>query len=930
MKLVYSRMVIAGLVLFLALGVWPSPTSAAGIAPTSEEFVGPFQSWVNLKKDYGAAGNGSSDDTSALQKALDDLGQGNNSRVLYIPAGTYLISRNVILNPMAKIGIVGEDPRRSIIKWNGPNGGNLLTLSGVAYSKINRLTFDGNRKASVLVDEAWSGSGNYFDNMDEYADDIFQNAEMGIRGGNLGAGANESAVWRCQFLNLTKSGISLQNPNALDWSIYDSYFENNYTGLTNQISGANGSVGGNFQVYRSVFKNSSFADIDMGPTEFFAFRNNISIGSNYFFHSYAVGTPAAPLTFEGNTIIDPKSGAILALTPGSVSLLNNTIRSSISGTVHLSESWSGKTGTTIALGNTFTNAKALDVPAPQKLIDLNNKVVDPSSVPTPSVSLPVPLPNYNRQVFEVPAGSNADSIQDSINKASQAGNRAVVHLPSGTYPINKTLIIPSGSDIQLVGDGGNFATYLYWSGDGSGPVLKLFAPSHATLRDFYLSGKDKVDGVVIEVSDLPGDSVYADQAELWFANRNNVLVNGLSNAKVNFHMLEHYASKGVGLKVVGNGNINSLSRVNVFQAQTSGNNMAYDVSNGGKLLVQDNWLETGKEKMVNLTGSGEFVADNGNIVVNDPAHGGDDSNSPGITIDNFSGRVGFSNINMNRGSFLIKNSGSNLQFLANGIIGPLNNNSSYLSNSSPASQVALINSRRFLNDGGGTGSVPDESYNVSSINSFVQTILSPVITEQLPALGPVATGNLSDVRLFRVFIDNGINSLVIQPASGGVQPPSQPSSTPAPMPYTPPSSSDSSLPVPVTFSSTSNQSTFVSPSPEPAISPSALAAIKNLDLTPPQISITSPVISQSGTGPFVFSASASDNIGVAEVKFLANGKPISRVTSQPYQVQFDPSSFSGLVRLIAVAKDGLGNAAVTQINLNVYPDKHWVAMDPNL
>ena len=218
----------------------------AAQAMGDEEFVGPFASWANVKTTYGAAGDGATDDTAAIQKALNALGPSNPT--LYFPAGTYLITQTLNLAAQQYVNIIGQDPSNTTILWGGASGGTMLYLNGIAYSRLDRLTFNGQGNAAVAVDQSWAGSGNYFDTGNEYADDVFENAGTGLRCGNLGYGCAETSMLRDQFLNNTVAGVAMKNFNALDMWVWYSFFQNNAIGVTN-YPGA-----GNFHVYNSIFR----------------------------------------------------------------------------------------------------------------------------------------------------------------------------------------------------------------------------------------------------------------------------------------------------------------------------------------------------------------------------------------------------------------------------------------------------------------------------------------------------------------------------------------------------------------------------------------------------------------------------------------------------------------------------------------------------
>ncbi len=635
-----------------------SLTGSAGVA-SSEEFVGPFASWLNVQTGCGGAGavgDGSTDDTAAIQRCLTALSP--STAVVYFPtpSASYKITSTLTVFSKQSVALVGADPATTTIKWFGISNGTMLNFENNVSSRVIRLTFDGQSVAGIGAEENYSGSGNYFDQGNVWSDDVFKNTtHIAFYCGRIAGCANIPLI-RTKFIN-NVNGVFAGNQNALDINAWYSLFQNNTRAMTNVTTDSiNG--GGSFNTYNSTFLSNT-ADIYTANPLYTGVRTNYSSGSGRFYTSAdSCGTNNAVL--QNNLVLDSVTSDTLHFSDiGPNILLDNAVRNASGNTVApVALSGQCSLGDAFSLGNTFTVGTPSSSCAGSSPIQMTSgggrchstldQVVSAgtfnSTFDTTIPTLPGTPPNLGRTIVEAgPSGSGTTcsagspcTIQTAVCKAATGStgfssgactgsvtpSRAVVHLPCGNYTITSTIAVPA-SDIQIIADS-NCASLNGTSLAGA-PIMKLAGPSKVVLGYFFMdvSGPHTADGIEIDAADQSGARVFAEDIELGNYSSAGLFSDNLNNTLIEIHELllgENTTTPASGIKVVGGGS-NLGGQTNIFDMDGAGNFITFNVSGDGRLLVEDCFcgdeaevplfLGVSGHKLATITGSGAFTFSGG-------------------------------------------------------------------------------------------------------------------------------------------------------------------------------------------------------------------------------------------------------------------------------------------------------------------------------
>lgn len=222
------------------------PPFTGGVATNVQDKL---EQYVSVK-DFGAVGDGVTDDTAAFTAALAA------SDYVGVPAGTYLVTGNIDIKNKS---LMGDAANASIIKLDGSNtndsvfvnGGNIATPWGTgAGCTLQNLSVEGNWDGVTLNTETnisnigglvkwWSGSYVNIKNCNFY-----NGFGFGVFSYRLGY----SEVTSCRVFTCAKNGIHFEAPNGTD--AITSTTINNCS--VNSIRGS-GSTGGSCVYLQNAF-----------------------------------------------------------------------------------------------------------------------------------------------------------------------------------------------------------------------------------------------------------------------------------------------------------------------------------------------------------------------------------------------------------------------------------------------------------------------------------------------------------------------------------------------------------------------------------------------------------------------------------------------------------------------------------------------------
>jgi hypothetical protein len=492
--------------------------------------------WTNVKASpYNAQGDGSTDDTAAIQSAINHV-ETSGGGTLYFPPGTYKIT--------SSLEIIGSYPDQvcnlvgcginTTVKWYGPAGGAMVWANGASACKYEGFVWDGGGTGG-LTGTGGAGcafleyssnpfNGGYSDYMTgiRHENESFRNftvpgnfTPQGLPPDTLNPSGfppaaiisglanplgsvpvGELTAVNCKFQYCT---TALYNPvelyNNFMWVMDGCEFDNNGTGFQCGTWGAGGS---DFILMNSHFEGSTVTDIGYGGG--IRGLRLTSSGSAAFYTGFMGGAGLQDCWIDGWT--NP-SYAMSFISSGQARVVDCTFTNPPAGAAPPIALGTQTADTQTML---FSNNVATNFPG-QTI--LNHYGAEPSNanidwIPAGSMGANVTSPHETflkstyppdaTHILDVTAAPyNADTsgthdvsaaVQAAVNDAASANNGTCVYFPNGLYRLANTVNC-TGGNYSIEGEG--YHSEVWWAAGSGGTMFTVSNPQNIAFRNIHLA-----------------------------------------------------------------------------------------------------------------------------------------------------------------------------------------------------------------------------------------------------------------------------------------------------------------------------------------------------------------------------------------------------------------------------------------------------------